>query len=229
MTNGQSPMLIEPSLYYVEIMFKNGRKSICQARSGATPDWFCQPRKKEIEDAFKAGWSMLPFKFHKASVDDEAKDKLVDDEEEFPYIKFCSDCAFDLRVWARMDPRIQDSNQDLNHPTKKVAERKFFKNVLQKAQDCLWSSLSGLSSERDIIARVDAAVNKKQQNYQGGSTYYGQMEGGKLHGYGTYTRTNGQKYVGEFKNGQKHGQGTYTRADGTIFHSGEWVNHDPKK
>ena len=59
------------------------------------------------------------------------------------------------------------------------------------------------------------------------------MEGGKMHGYGTYTYASGkwagQKYVGEYKNGSRHGQGTHTRANGTIVHSGEWVNGDPKK
>ena len=54
-----------------------------------------------------------------------------------------------------------------------------------------------------------------------------------MHGYGTYTWASGkwagQKYVGEYKNGSRHGQGTHTRANGTIVHSGEWVNNEPKK
>ena len=81
--------------------------------------------------------------------------------------------------------------------------------------------------QSDIIARVEAAENKITKDYGSGNVYYGQMEGGKFHGYGTYTRTNGTigwKYVGEYKNGNMHGQGTYTRANGTIWHSGEWVN-----
>ena len=114
-------------------------------------------------------------------------------------------------------------------------------------------SLSSDSSENDIIARVEAAENKitcsKNDN---GDQYIGQMEGGKRHGYGTYTFASGSKYVGEFKNGKfngsgtktwangnkyvgeyknnnQHGQGTFTNADGTIYHSGEWVNDNPKK
>jgi len=55
------------------------------------------------------------------------------------------------------------------------------------------------------------------------------MEGGKRHGYGTYTYADGQKYMGEHKDDKKHGQGTKTRANGTIYHSGEWVNDEPKK
>jgi len=107
-------------------------------------------------------------------------------------------------------------------------------------------------SESDIIARVEAAGNKITKNYDNGSVYYGQREWGQRHGYGTLTFANGNKYVGEYKNSKKdgngtftmadgtkyvgewnnnkrHGQGTYTRANGTIWHSGEWVNDQPKK
>ena len=113
------------------------------------------------------------------------------------------------------------------------------------------SLFSGIS-ESDIIVRVEAAENKITQNYEGGHVYYGQMEGGKRHGYGTITWADGEKYVGEWKNGKrdgngtcthadghkyvgewkngnKHGQGTLTKADGTIHHSGEWVNGHPKE
>ena len=55
------------------------------------------------------------------------------------------------------------------------------------------------------------------------------MEGGKRHGYGTFTWASGAKYVGEYKDGKRHGQGTQTFANGTIKHSGEWVNDKPKK
>jgi len=107
-------------------------------------------------------------------------------------------------------------------------------------------------SVSDIIARVEAAGNKIRTNYRWGGVYYGQMEGGKKHGYGTYTWASGSKYVGEWKNGtrdgngtktwadgskyvgewnndKKHGQGTQTKADGTIAYSGEWVIGKPKK
>ena len=106
-------------------------------------------------------------------------------------------------------------------------------------------SLSSDSSESDIIARVEAAGNKIRKNYDG-VVYYGQMEGGKWHGYGTFTYANGDKIVGELKNGKqdgygtetfangdkyvgpykdnkRHGYGTFTFADGTI-ETGEWVN-----
>jgi hypothetical protein len=86
---------------------------------------------------------------------------------------------------------------------------------------------SGIS-ESDIIARVEAAGNKRTINYDSGNVYYGQREGGQRHGYGTFTWSNGTKYVGEWKNGQKHGQGTHTLVNGTIIYSGEWENGDPK-
>jgi len=112
--------------------------------------------------------------------------------------------------------------------------------------------------ESDIIARVEAAVNKRTLHCDLG-VYYGQMvidgwlwEGGNPDGYGTWTNpdgnkyvghsknskpdgngtwtwANGDKYVGEWKNNKMHGHGTYTWADGTIKHSGEWVNDQPKK
>ena len=84
-------------------------------------------------------------------------------------------------------------------------------------------SLSSDSSESDIIARVEAAGNKITENHGGGDVYYGQMEGGKRHGYGTWTGANGNKYVGEFKDGNMHGNGTFTAANGKI-ETGEWVN-----
>ena len=91
-------------------------------------------------------------------------------------------------------------------------------------------SLSSDSFESYIIARVEAAGNKITEDYGGfGFVYSGQMEGGKKHGYGTFTYVNGEKYVGEWKNEKWHGQGTYTKANGTIYHSGEWVNGEPKK
>ena len=62
-----------------------------------------------------------------------------------------------------------------------------------------------------------------------GDTYVGEYKNGKNDGNGTYTYANGDKYVGQMKDGNFNGQGTYTLADGTIEHSGEWVNDEPKK
>ena len=86
----------------------------------------------------------------------------------------------------------------------------------------------GKPTESDIIARVEAAENKITQNIAETSTtyggvYYGQMEGGRKHGYGTYTSANGGKYVGGWKNDKKDGNGTYTYADGNKYF-GEFKN-----
>ena len=62
-----------------------------------------------------------------------------------------------------------------------------------------------------------------------GQKYVGEWKNDNKDGNGTYTWASGSKYVGEYKNGSRHGQGTHTRANGTIVHSGEWVNGDPKK
>ena len=81
--------------------------------------------------------------------------------------------------------------------------------------------------ESNIIARVEAAGNKITQKWDdGGNVYYGQKEGGKRNGYGTYTWASGKTYVGEWKNGTMHGQGISTSpfAVGVSKYVGEWVN-----
>ena len=80
----------------------------------------------------------------------------------------------------------------------------------------------GGSGESDIIARVEAAGNKTTKNYDNG-VYYGQMEGGERHGYGTYTFASGNKYVGEWKKNKMDGNGTHTWANGNKY-VGEWKN-----
>jgi calmodulin len=48
--SGQTTMMkVFEHLYYIEIVFKEGKVSKCYPRPGATPDWFCNPRKIEIE------------------------------------------------------------------------------------------------------------------------------------------------------------------------------------
>ena len=49
------------------------------------------------------------------------------------------------------------------------------------------------------------------------------MEGGKKHGYGTFTLANGDEYKGEFKNDEKHGYGLIT-SPSTKTYVGEWKN-----
>ncbi len=50
----------------------------------------------------------------------------------------------------------------------------------------------------------------------GTSNYFGEWKNGKMHGQGTFTRSNGDTYAGEWKNGKSNGQGTATHADGRI-------------
>ena len=76
---------------------------------------------------------------------------------------------------------------------------------------------------------TDMVIGYNGVNYGRYGIYYGQNLYGQMHGYGTFTGANGRVYVGEWNNDTKHGQGTQTNPDGTIFHSGEWVNDEPKK
>ena len=113
-------MKVIKDLYYIEIVFKEGKVSKCLPRPGAEPDWFCNPRQTEIKKAFEYGWSMLPFNFF--------GDKK---EEEFNSV-YCTDCAFNMRVWARMDNRISKGSQNGVVGDDLMAERSFFEKVVEK-------------------------------------------------------------------------------------------------
>ena len=122
--SGQTTMMqVEPNLYFIEIVFKEGRKENCYPRPGATPDWFCNPRKNEIEKAFENGWSMLPFNFF-----GDANEEEFSSEQQF-----CKKCAFNMRVWAKMDDRISKGSQNgVVEGDGLMTERNFFKNVVNK-------------------------------------------------------------------------------------------------
>ena len=127
--NGQTTMMkVDPTLYFIELVFKEGRQhnlgGKCDTYKGATPDWFCNPREKEIDHAFKNGWSMLPFKFF-----DDKKDEKYND------FKICPYCRFNLRVWARMDKRIPPGNQNGAMKSDK-SERAYFEKVLEENKKC---------------------------------------------------------------------------------------------
>ena len=122
--SGQTTMMkVDPTLYFIELVFKEGRQEKlggkCGPYEGATPDWFCNPRDTEIDHAFKNGWSMLPFKFF-----DDKKDEKYND------FKICPYCRFNLRVWAKMDTKIQPGNQNGAMNSHK-SERAYFKKVLK--------------------------------------------------------------------------------------------------
>ena len=58
-----------------------------------------------------------------------------------------------------------------------------------------------------------------------GDVYVGERKDGKSHGHGTYEYANGDVYVGERKDDKRHGHGTYKWADGDT-HTGEWKGDD---
>ena len=126
--NGQTTMMkVDPTLYFIELVFKEGRQKNlggkCGPHQGADPDWFCNPREDEIDMAFENGWSMLPFKFFGDKNDEEYED-----------FKKCPYCRFNLRVWAKMDKRIQPGNQ--NGAAASSSERNYFKKVVEDNESC---------------------------------------------------------------------------------------------
>lgn len=66
----------------------------------------------------------------------------------------------------------------------------------------------------------DGAHQPQTIEYPNGSTYSGDLKGGKPHGYGTIKYSTGATYTGEWKDGQKHGWGIDT--DRSEKHAGEW-------
>ncbi|MFN8769765.1 MAG: MORN repeat-containing protein [Neisseriaceae bacterium] len=55
------------------------------------------------------------------------------------------------------------------------------------------------------------------KTYKNGSTYAGEWQDNKLHGYGTFTFSDGNTYVGEFKDNKLHGHGKCTYTSGTKY------------
>ena len=64
-------------------------------------------------------------------------------------------------------------------------------------------------------------MNMKSYTYPDGTSYEGEWEGGKRHGYGIWTRPDGTKFVGEWADDKPHGEGTLTAPDGSMY-SGWW-------
>ena len=110
-------MKVHPELYYIEILFKQGQKGDCLARTGADPDWFCNPSEAEVNSAFENGWSMLPFAFF-----GEGKQ-----EEEHTASSENKNVAFGMRLWVRFDDRINRGNP----PAGAKSERAFLEGVAE--------------------------------------------------------------------------------------------------
>lgn len=64
-------------------------------------------------------------------------------------------------------------------------------------------------------------MSRGKHTYPDGSTYEGDVEGGKRHGQGVWIKTDGTKYAGQWKNDKPDGQGTITWPDGRKY-TGYW-------
>ena len=64
-------------------------------------------------------------------------------------------------------------------------------------------------------------MERKEQSYQDGSHYEGELQNEKRHGQGIWTRPDGTVYAGEWKHDRPEGQGTLTRPDG-LKYTGSW-------
>ncbi len=62
------------------------------------------------------------------------------------------------------------------------------------------------------------------QNKKPTYTYTGNLQQGKMNGFGTLTWSNGNKYSGDWLDGKIHGKGTLTWANGNKY-EGEWANN----
>ena len=57
----------------------------------------------------------------------------------------------------------------------------------------------------------------KATSADGTATYTGAAEGGKPHGFGTVTTTDGGYYQGDYRNGLQHGKGIFRGPDGKLY------------
>lgn len=62
----------------------------------------------------------------------------------------------------------------------------------------------------------------KRVRYENGDAYYGEMLGGRRHGYGIYYWTNGDFWYGKYENGYRQGYGVLFKPDRRIFF-GKWI------
>merc|ERR1719263_2515716 len=66
----------------------------------------------------------------------------------------------------------------------------------------------------------------QQQVWKIGDKYIGEVQYGRIHGFGTYTWRTNSKYVGQWKDGKMHGNGVKTDPHGNLF-EGEWREGKP--
>ncbi len=58
-----------------------------------------------------------------------------------------------------------------------------------------------------VKATASEAVISNEHHHSHSGVYEGERKDGKMHGFGTYTYTNGTKYVGYWKENMMHGEG----------------------
>jgi len=68
-----------------------------------------------------------------------------------------------------------------------------------------------------------APTNIVREQYKDGSTYEGEKQFGKRHGYGTFNFKSGGQYRGAWFNGKMTGKGTLLYIDGSTAYEGEWL------
>jgi len=131
---------------------------------------------------------------------------------------------------AEQEQAAEQKEAKKNKPTESYSKFAFFERNQNKLENKVTASnyfTASHISERDIIARVEAAENKFIDDYAFGGFYYGQIEGGNAHGYGTYTYANGKEEWGEWKNGKRHGKHIYGKYSSRGFVSNYRVSVCP--
>lgn len=119
---------------------------------------------------------------------------------------------------------IIDNFKTLRHPLyseeiwvlKKAMNRWVLEDIINDLNDLLQSE-----------SIVEKASVKKFHNSMkmlaNGAIYEGELNNGKMNGYGAVTWPNGDKYCGELLDDKRNGQGTYIWSNGS-FYQGEWEN-----
>ncbi|MCS4526083.1 hypothetical protein JTS98_06625 [Clostridium botulinum] len=76
-----------------------------------------------------------------------------------------------------------------------------------------------------VKSTLDKSVVSNERHHSHSGVYEGERKAGKMHGFGTYTYTNGTKYVGCWKENMMHGEGVLLWASGEKY-TGSWQNDE---
>lgn len=87
-----------------------------------------------------------------------------------------------------------------------------------------WSGSCDASGKASGSGRLQWQFDGKENRQI--STYDGEMRGGRYHGRGMETRSNGNRLEGDYVRGKLHGRGVLSRADGDRY-EGEFANDKP--